>query len=164
MPTTYNVFDVLWNNLKVVISTAWPEIAAGNLFQDISIERRDWVDEVNSGGLAPPWCVVVFEETGTNEWGAQPHLSVQPTIYYITSLKAAAVAGKPAVTFVQGKLLDLKTAAFADLTIGTVLNEVNMDTTASNPVNVSFLANKSDLQGGSIMFTIIVPTNFTITI
>jgi hypothetical protein len=163
MPTTYNVFDVYWTNLKDAIVTTWPEVD-GKIFQDVSIERRDWVNELDKGDLTAPWCIVVFDTEQTDEWGAKPHMMIKPTIYYCTSLALAKAASKPAATFIAGKLLALQESMFNDQYTGTTLNETVLDVTAENPVNVSFLANKGDYQGGSIMFQSIVPSEFTVTI
>lgn len=166
MPTTYNVFDIFWDNLQLAIVGAWPEVDA-QVYQDISIERFDWVNRLDSGDLTVPWCVVVLAEESTDQWGAMPHIIIKPTIYYATSLKIAATAGEAsAAQYIQRKLLALKTAMFTgDPGVGTVLSQVEFDATAENPMNASLLANKNGtLQAGSIGFQCVVLMNASTTI
>jgi len=166
MPTL-NVFDVFDNNLQTVILATWPEVDV-KVFQDIQIERRDWVNMLDDDKLTVPWCVIEYAEESTDEWGAQPHLLMKPTIFYITSQTAAVDAGATSMLrFIRGKIQSLRDAVLdPSAGLGTIDPAlITVDTTANNPANASFLANKnSTYQAGSIQIVCVMPAGFTATV
>jgi len=145
-----NWFDQWWAALVDVIATAWPDIPAGQLFMDVSVERRDWNVLLDTGEMSVPWVVVVLAYTPLDDYGPSIAYQVDVTIYYITSLKAAAAQNRTAANWINSKLVDLQIALLRAQTIGTVDAMMPIDVSATNPVNASFLDAKIDFQAGSI--------------
>jgi hypothetical protein len=158
-PDVTNPRKLLRYNLAQLIEATWPEVTL--IYPDTTVERVDWVLKLNKGELVAPWVVVVWKEASTDQWCAnRSMLQVTPTVYYVADQTAADTAGVLLQDYIDTKLRALKAAVFADHNMGTVMNEVEIDTTADNPVNVSLIENKESLLGGSIMFTIIAPFEF----
>lgn len=154
-----NWFDEYWEALQEIIAAAWPEIPAGQLFQDISIERRDWAALLNENEMSVPWVVVKIDIQPTSEWGVGEKYIATSTIWYITSLKAAAAQGKTATSWITSNLLNLQQALYNSQTIGTIPDDIAFDINADNPVNASFLEQKVNFQGGSLTVNTVLCSN-----
>lgn len=150
-----NVYDLFWSGLTAIIGATWPEVV-GKCWQDVAVEREDWVNNLNSADLSVPWCVVKLEIAPTSDWGIGPKKITMATIWYITSLQAAKASNVTAATLVTDKIFDLQGALFTAQTIGTVLDDVAIDQNADNPVNVSLLDAKLLYQAASLTVQCVV--------
>lgn len=153
MSDWYN--SVWWPNLKQVIVGAWPEVDT-KLFQDTSVERRDWYNELNEGALTAPWCVVSLDVQPTGEWAACPTWEIKASIYYITSLALAKQLGVTVTSMITAKLVLLQEALYRAQTVGSVDDAITYDINAENPINASFLQAKIDYQAGAVEASFIV--------
>jgi hypothetical protein len=145
-----NWFDAWWSAFVGVVAATWPDIPAGQLFMDVSVERRDWNVLLDAGEMSVPWVVVTLQFTPLDDYGPSIAYQVDATIYYITSLKASATQNKTAAAWITSKLVDLQRAFLSALTVGTVDAMMPIDVSAMNPANASFLNAKIDFQAGSI--------------
>lgn len=159
-------FDRYWNALVAVVTAQWPEVY-GKMSMDVGIERRDWVNELNSGHLSVPWAVVTLDFVPTTDRGPFPRYEMTATIYYITSVALAQTAMPSTwystqgdwttATYITDKLIGLQQAIYADQTMGSHLDAQAIDVSADNPINVSLLSAKNVFQAGSITITTIIP-------
>lgn len=145
-----------WAALKTILAATWPEVPAKCLFMDTTIERKNWVNLLNSGQMSTPWVVVKIQRAPTDAWGAGPKQIYTTTVWYNVGITVAAGLSESPTVMIDGKLDALKTALFASQTLGTVTDDVTFDTTSENPVNMSFLAVTPEYQGGSITFECVV--------
>lgn len=158
-PTWY---DKYWSALVKVLGTAWPE-AIDKIAQDNQIERLDWVNALNAGQLTPPWVVVSLSIQPTDLWGPGPKYAVVASVYYIVDTLKAKNAqttigtASTAASMITDKLIALQHSMEDDITMGLVnLDDMPIDNSASNPINVSLINAKQTLQAGSIQVTTIV--------
>lgn len=145
-----NWFDNWWAAFVEVVAATWTDIPAGQLFMDVSVERRDWNVLLDAGEMSVPWVVVTLQFTPLEDCGPSVAYQIDATVYYITSLKAAAAQNKTAANWITSKLVDLQIAFLAAQTAGTVDATMPIDVSAMNPANSSFLNAKIDFQAGSI--------------
>lgn len=151
-------FDRYWNALVGIIQTAWPEVT-NVVATDISIERRDWINDIDTGRMAGTWCVVSLDINPTDQWGNGPKDEIAATVFYIMPLSGAQNTGKTATTYIADKLAILQKSLYASAlpwSLGTVLDDIPIDVSAENPVNVSMLDADRDYQGGSLTVTSVV--------
>jgi hypothetical protein len=151
-----NWINDYWQALKTIIAATWTDVQVGGIFLDNVMERSEWRNLLDAGQLAVPWVVVVIEAEPTSDWGVGPKQIVKPTIFYCTSVAAAKAAGPTATGYIWSKMAGLQGALMADWTLGTTLDEVTIDVSASNPINISFLESKLKYQAGSLQVQTVV--------
>jgi hypothetical protein len=150
--------DNYWGNLKAILAAAWPELTAGTVpvvRRDVAVERINWGNYLADGQLTAPWVIVKIEYEPTDQWPANlPAYTVRPTIWYVVEVLNEDSA--TAMSKIEGKLETLRQAIMNDVTLGTTLSEAPIDTTADNPVTLTFLDQDLPYQAGSIQFQTIV--------
>ena len=157
MATTW--LGYYWANLKAVIEGAWPEIAAGNLFQDNTLERTDWINDLNDNQIQTVWAVakIAFEQTMDWGMGPAPKWKVDTKINYVAPLSSAPT-GETITEYIAGKLMALQAALQAGAGLGSVLPEMPVTINSDDDLNIPLLDAKLGFQSGSLtVSSIVVP-------
>lgn len=146
-----------WSGLKTIMAATWPELVGPPpvVRRDVAMERANWANKIKSGELKAPWSVVEIEYQPTSDWGIGPKYIVSTTIFYVVKV-LDETSSTTAMTTVETKLEALRQAMMTDWTLGTTLDEVAMDTSANNPVTLTFLEQQVPYQAGSITFQTVV--------
>jgi len=151
-----------WASLQAILASAWPEIVPSGaqplpvVRRDAAMERVDWANLIALKQLTAPWVIVKIEYQPTDQWGIGPKFIAQTTVWYVVNIPAAEAAGEEVVTVIEERLEALRLALMRDQTLGTTLDLVTVDTSADNPVNLTFLEQEVPYQAGSAMAQTIV--------
>ena len=145
-----NVISPFRADLRLIVKATWPDVT-NPTFRMTQIQRRNWVNEISSGKLTAPYCVIEMPPP-TNAAGWSPSAVTYlatPTVYYI----AAEKDGGGDI----GALIEQRLSALTDaLLFGgfpyTVTEEPTADTSASQAVNDSMLAAEMPYLSGALTF------------
>ena len=152
-------YDTYWFGLKSVVVAAWPEVAADAITLDVSAERRDWINLLNSGQLVPPWVIVKLNIADADDWNPDWQCyQIVASVHYIAQNAAAAVQEPPTTIteYLANKTLLLRKAAFSSSSLGTVLTSAPMSINADDPITAVLLDAKLPFQSASVQITSIV--------
>ena len=83
-----NVITQFRADLRKIVKTTWPDVT-NPTFRLTQIQRRNWVNEISSGKLTAPYCVIELPpplmETG---WGISSIIyKATPVVFYIAAEK-----------------------------------------------------------------------------
>ena len=144
-----NVITQFRADLRKIVKTTWTDVT-NPTFRLTQIQRRNWVNEISSGKLTAPYCVIELPpplmETG---WGISSIIyKATPVVFYI----AAEKDGGGDI----GALIEQRLSALSDrLLFGcgyTVTDAPTIDVSASQSVNDSMLAAEMPYLAGAISF------------
>ena len=144
-----NVITQFRADLRKIVKTTWTDVT-NPTFRLTQIQRRNWVNEISSGKLTAPYCVIELPpplmETG---WGVSSIIyKATPVVFYI----AAEKDGGGDI----GALIEQRLSALSDrLLFGcgyTVTDAPTIDVSASQSVNDSMLAAEMPYLAGAISF------------
>ena len=144
-----NVITQFRADLRKVVKTTWTDVT-NPTFRLTQIQRRNWVNEISSGKLTAPYCVIELPpplmEIG---WGISSIIyKATPVVFYI----AAEKDGGGDI----GALIEQRLSALSDrLLFGcgyTVTDAPTIDVSASQSVNDSMLAAEMPYLAGAISF------------
>jgi len=151
-------YDTYWGGVKSLINATWPEVLPAALALDVSAERRDWINLLNSGQLVPPWVIVKLEITDTDWSPDHQCFQVVATIHYIAQTSAGAAQTPPttATEYLTNKVIALYRAAFGADNLGTVLTSAPLTANSDDPVNLVLLDAKIPFQSAAAQITSII--------
>ena len=140
--------------LYTLIKATLPEVI-GPIATVPQVQRINWVNQVKTGGIVPPWIAVhipalvpddEFSSISTVAW------SVSPTIYYIGSVSD----GHGSVgDYLESRMALLETALsfWPSYTVSAI---PIVDVSEDNPVNASLLMNDMPFLSASLAFSAII--------
>ena len=146
-----NYWPNFWVDIRTAITTVWPEVGVN--YRAIQMEKVNWENLLNSGGIVPPYVVIHVPPVQESEdWGVC-NLTFTPTVslYYI----AQDASGLPAALEAKIKAMQdyLKSATFTAIQL---LEGQSVDVTEANAVNVSMLEAAMPFSAGCLTFTCLV--------
>lgn len=149
-----NLLGPFRTDLYALIKATLPEIT-GPIATVPQIQRINWVNQVKSGGIVPPWAVVhlpalvpdeQFSSTSSVSW------SVTPTVYYIGSVDQG---GGNIGDYLEARLSLLEEAlSFWDGYTVTAIPVI--DASEDNPVSASLLTNDMPFLAASLTFSALI--------
>ena len=156
-----SAIDLFWTNLKVIIGAQWPEVV-GTVFKDVSIERRDWINDAQSGRLQMPYAIVKMSHANTTDWSCYPTIKIDCTVSYIDGLRQAkdraSVNGQniTANSWLLQECKKLAKSIETGLTLGTIMPDMTFTANAENAVNEVMLKNSLEYEAASFTFSSIM--------
>ena len=151
-----NWYGEYWAAFKTVVAETWPEIAAGNLFQDTRLERADWINDLNDNEIKAAWCVVKITIDPAEDWVPDwPCYTVVATVHYVLPLSGVP-EGQTATEYLVGKQLDLAKAFFRADGVGTVLTSAPISLNADDELTMILLEAKLPYQSAGVQITSII--------
>ena len=153
-----NWYSRYWASFKEVIAATWPEIAAGNLFQDSRLERTDWINDLNDNQIEANWCVVKIDiadsDDGPVDWQTY---SVTAVVHYVAPV-SAAIGGQTITEYLVGKQIALTRAFLAagDAGLGTVMTSAPISMNADDPLTLVLLDAKLTYQSAGVQITCLI--------
>lgn len=152
MPSFTNYWPTVWEDLRLAITTQWPEVA--NNFRAIQMEKLNWVNLLEEGTLVVPYVVIHIVARDSQEWGIQNQVwELDVTFYYINADNSGyAPSLEERCKTMQNYVLS-EPSPFSSI---QVINMLTVDATEANEVNVINLEQNMKYTAGAVGFTCIV--------
>ena len=147
-----NVITPFRADLRLIVKATWPDVT-NPTFRMTQIQRRNWVNEIGSGKLTAPYCVIELPPPApATGWcvSAVTYLAT-PTVYYIAAEKDG---GGDIGALIEQRLADLTDALLFGGFRYTIPEtfQPTTDTSASQAVNDSMLAAEMPYLSGALTF------------
>ena len=144
-----NIIAPFRADLRKIVKTTWADVT-NPTFRLTQIQRRNWVNEISTGKLTAPYCVIELPPPVMEEgWSASAvTYKATPTVFYIAAEKDG---GGDIGALIEQRLSDLSDRLLFGFNY-TVTDAPTIDTSASQSVNDSMLAAEMPYLAGAITF------------